>query len=276
MRRDVVVELILEMKRRKHQAYIHIDEKRVREKARLLPENGVPPEVLKVIKNDNSIDSLRPQKAATPVPGRVTADLAFHGVRPNVVVDEMSGAANMDTNEQDISGIQHIAESVGTATDKQRDALSIRTGSEMMYQFQPWFFAVAFAFCFSFATACPDLANRPRHRRRNNASEICINQWCRAIARRVESQFRRDWMLCFVMWNYMFRTAVNLTKATISYAAPRDSLTEWSGTDIELGAKAILKALGGKYRSPCGQLKDVNGDLTKVPYVENFLRLGVC
>ena len=77
-------------------------------------------------------------------------------------------------------------------------------------------------------------------------------------------------MLCFVMWNYMFRTAVNLTKATISYAAPKDSLTELSGRDIEQGANAIIKALNGKYRSPCGQLKDVHGDLTKVPYVENL------
>ena len=59
------------------------------EKAKLFPGQGVPPEVLKVLKNDNSIDSLQPQKAATPVPGRVTAELAFEGVRPNMVVDEM-------------------------------------------------------------------------------------------------------------------------------------------------------------------------------------------
>ena len=80
----------------------------------------------------------------------------------------------------------------------------------------PWFFAVAFSFCFSFATACPDLPNRPRYRRKAEAPEVSINMWCRAMARRVESQFRRDWVFCFVLWNYLFRTAVNLTRASIS------------------------------------------------------------
>ena len=54
------------------------------------------------------------------------------------------------------------------------------------------------------------------------------------------------------------------------YLEPLKEENFLSGEDIEQGAKAIIKALGGKYRSPCGQLKDVHGDLTKVPYVENL------
>ena len=147
-----------------------------------------------MLANDNSIDVLRPQKAATPVPGRVTAQQAFDGVRPNMVVDEMSGGAGADVNAQDVSAIRRIAESVGSGAKQQREAYSIQASTEMMYQFQPWFFAVAFSFCFSFAMACPDLPNRPRYRRKADAPEVSINMWCRAMARRVESQFRRDWV----------------------------------------------------------------------------------
>ena len=101
-------------------------------------------------------------------------------MRPNMVVDEMSGGAGVDVNAQDVSGIKRIAEAVGSGAKQQREAYSAQASSEMMYQFQPWFFAVAFAFCFSFVTACPDLANRPRYRRKADAPEVSINKWCRA------------------------------------------------------------------------------------------------
>ena len=130
---------------------------------------------------------------------------------------------------------------------------------------------VAFSSCFSFATGCPDLQNRERCRRGQSAPRVPINVWCRAIGRRVESQFRRDWTLFFTMWNYMFRTAVNLSKTIISYTPPTGSgLTEWSGKDIEEGALAICRALQCKYRTPGGRLAEVRGDLSKVRYVEGL------
>ena len=42
VRRDVVVELILEMKRRKHKAYIHIDEERARSRRPGSPRRAGP------------------------------------------------------------------------------------------------------------------------------------------------------------------------------------------------------------------------------------------
>ena len=79
------------MKRRRHRANIHIDEGQVRKKALQLPKNGVPPEVLRVMRNDDGLDKLKPQKAATPVPGRVSVSEAFANMRPNMVVSERSG-----------------------------------------------------------------------------------------------------------------------------------------------------------------------------------------
>ena len=44
VRRDVVVEAILAAKCRQHRSYVSLDEDRVRQKAKELPEDGVPPE----------------------------------------------------------------------------------------------------------------------------------------------------------------------------------------------------------------------------------------
>ena len=99
-----------------------------------------------------------------------------------------------------------------------------------------------------------------------------IETWCRAIGRRVESQFQRDWTLCFTMWNYMFRTAINLSKSVISLKPAKETgLTDLTARDIDEGGRAILKALGGKYCTPAGRLEAVNGDLSKVRYAENEL-----
>ena len=55
------------MKRRGHRAYLHIDEKKMREKALKLPEQGVPPELISLLPHDNSFEKLRyPQKSILP------------------------------------------------------------------------------------------------------------------------------------------------------------------------------------------------------------------
>ena len=55
VRRDVVVKLIEGAKSRGHRAYRSVDMERVRTKARELPENGVPPEIVQVIAHDDSL-----------------------------------------------------------------------------------------------------------------------------------------------------------------------------------------------------------------------------
>ncbi len=98
--------------------------------------------------------------------------------------------------------------------------LQVVTGNSMIDQFQPWYFGVAFAFCFKYCVGMPDLpafAQRPRHRRRGNAPRVDVTLWVKAMSRRVEAQLRRDWMLGFAQYNFMFRSAINLTKQIYSY-----------------------------------------------------------
>ena len=65
--RTKVVRCILRMKARGHRAFANIDAEDVAARARALPENGVPPELLHLLPNDNTLDKIQVQKAATPV-----------------------------------------------------------------------------------------------------------------------------------------------------------------------------------------------------------------
>jgi hypothetical protein len=64
--RDKVVRCILGMKARRHRAYVHVDETKVREKAKQLPANGIPLELISLLPNDNSFEKLHVQKATVP------------------------------------------------------------------------------------------------------------------------------------------------------------------------------------------------------------------
>ena len=81
VRRRVVVKLILDMRRYGHPSFQAIDEQQVLEKAALLPEDGVPPEVVKILDQlDDLQEKLQPQKAATPTDGMRTLDQAMQGL----------------------------------------------------------------------------------------------------------------------------------------------------------------------------------------------------
>ena len=92
VRRHVVVNWILSAKARGHRAYIHVNEAKIRAKARLLPIDGVPEEILHCLPNDNTLDKIQVQKAATPVEGLRQnlhhAKEAFKEQRPLAVVLE--------------------------------------------------------------------------------------------------------------------------------------------------------------------------------------------
>ena len=90
------------------------------------------------------------------------------------------------------------------------------------------------------------------------------------MARRVEAQINRDWHFGFVTWNYMFRSAVNLSRTWFAYDRPQatdDGFHKLTAKDLEAGAIQICKALWSKYRDIDGKKKSVNGDMTKVRYV---------
>ena len=91
VRRSIVVSLIQGAKERGHRAYVHLDMSEVTRKAQALPENGVPPEIRKLVPLDNSLDKIQMQKAATPVPmpnGLEDAAALLDSTKPNGVVLE--------------------------------------------------------------------------------------------------------------------------------------------------------------------------------------------
>jgi hypothetical protein len=68
--RDKVVRSILGMKARGQRAYVRVGEAKVREKAKQLPSNGIPPGLILLLPNDNSFEKLHVQNAATPAEGK--------------------------------------------------------------------------------------------------------------------------------------------------------------------------------------------------------------
>ena len=124
------------------------------------------------------------------------------------------------------------------------DHLVVTKGDAMIDQFQPWFFGVAFALLFKFCTGMPDVpqfAEKERFRRAEDAPRIEAPLWVRAMARRVEAQVSRDWHFGFVTWNYMFRSAVNLSRTWFAYDRPQqtdEGMHKFTASDLETGTRA--------------------------------------
>ena len=90
------------------------------------------------------------------------------------------------------------------------------------------------------------------------------------MARRIEGQINRDWQFGFVSWNYMFRSAVNLSRTWFAYenrVSNGETMEKLTPNDLEKGAIQICKALWDEYRDVDGKVRKVGGDMTKVRYV---------
>ncbi|CAE7250581.1 pfh1, partial [Symbiodinium natans] len=308
VRREVVVQLILDMKKLGHPAYQGADEVAVRQAALSLPEDGVPPEVLKVIAeiDDKAEDRLQPQKAATPSDAFLQLEEAgaiFAAQRARAVVPEGWSVDRQDQNAAGVLALNELAEQLREAEDpglhqspetreeaaprdKVAQTFEVRTGNKFIDQFQPMYFATAFCFCFKHATACPDIqktnaaqdsnaagAATRRRSRDAKAPEVFIYDWAAAMLRRVETQFRRDWTFGFTVWNYIFRTMINLQKNTYMYTIPdeRGGRRPLTNEDILKGVCEIQQKLcRGKYKDVTGEMKAIKGDLSKVRYAPNL------
>ena len=62
VRHDVVVQLILSMKKRGHRGYRNVRMENAQSRAQALPENGVSPEVIKLLPLDKLLDKVQIQK----------------------------------------------------------------------------------------------------------------------------------------------------------------------------------------------------------------------
>ena len=278
----------MDMHRLGHPSYANLDMEVVRRRAAALPEEGIPPEVLKVITDvDADHDKLQPQKAATPCDGMTTPEKAgqtFAAQRARAIVAD--GQSNQEANQLELAALEETRQALMTEPEKKAEAaaaqhIEVRTGNQFLDQFQPYYFAIAFPFCFKHSTACPDVVDTTKHRiqqldplpRRQagnrNAPHVDIQDWAAGMARRVETQFRRDWTFGFTVWNFLFRTMVNLQKNTYMYAVPdtkaKGGRRMLTGQEIADGVREIYgKLRNGTYVDISGERKPINGDATKL------------
>ena len=172
---------------------------------------------------------------------------------------------------------EKVVSEYGKDRKVQRSACA--TGNNLIDQFEPWYFGIAFAFLFKYCTGMPDMptfAKHPRFRRGLDAPRIEPGLWTRVMARRVEAQVSRDWSFGFVTWNYVFRSAVNMSRTLYAY----DTVQSGDGSDpgsltpavLEKGAIAIMKALYGTYTDVNGKTQKVNGDMTRIKYSPEIAR----
>ena len=291
VRREVVIQLILDMKKSGHPAFQKIQAETVRRAASNLPEEGIPPEVLKVIETMQDSDDwgkLQPQKAATPVDhpheDMHKAGEIFASQRAQGILAEGRSEERENQNAVAVAALNNLREQLTTQPHKKTDTLEVRTGNQLIDQFQPMYFATAFCFCFSHATACPDVQDTRtrkaeddrdeksvtnRRSRDPNAPSVQVHAWAAAMLRRAETQFRRDWTFGFTTWNFLFRTMVNLQKNTFMYATVNEQgdCRKFSNLEILHGIHEIQDALHhGKYMDLSNQIKPVKGDLSKVKY----------
>ena len=97
----------------------------------------------------------------------------------------------------------------------------LATGNGMMNQFEPWYFGVAFAFCFKFCSGMPDLpswSKHPKHRRHEEDPEVDLATWIHTISRRPELQVKHNWQLGFTMGSVLFRSMVNRARALYAFS----------------------------------------------------------
>ena len=284
---QVVVDLIMEMKGLGHPSYTSVQEEVVLERAATLPDNDVPREVMRVIKGDDALceDRLEPQKAATPRDGSVPlADVGttFSSQRPRGILAE--GHRDPQAHVVEVAAIagmqRRLSDDISLPIVPE---VEVCTGNRLVDQFQPHYFAMAFPFCFKFATARPDVRNSlaaseglsRRLSADTDAPEVDVFKWAGAMVRRVETQFRRDWNFGFLLWNYLFRTLVNQEPNVSMYAMPAGSGGRvgrmMTNEEIAEGAKEVMRLLrDGKYQDITGSVKAIQGDFTKVRHAVNL------
>ena len=248
----MVVDLILDMKKLGHPSFTNLDEAAVKENAANLPEDGVPPEVVKVVERlKEEMDAegmpmeskLQPQKAATPSEAPIAnieeAGATFSTQRPRAVVAE--GRSLNPAHDVEKAALQDMVKELGPSSDLQ--TFEIRAGNQLLDMFRPCYWSLAFCFLFKHATAEPDVTNK----------------------------FRRDWNFSPALWNYLFRTMINLqpnaSKFTVANAEGRGR-RDLTNDELKMAAQEIYNSMQyGMYVDINGENKAVNGDLTKLRHV---------
>ena len=147
--------------------------------------------------------------------------------------------------------------------------------NEMMDQFEPWYFGVAFAFCFKYCIGMPDMRffdKVKHHRRKEDAPLVDLQLWTKIITRRCEKALSNSWDLGFCMSNLIFRAKMNMSKNLFAFEAEARQGGGYGFTpkELENAACEICNAMFGEFRDEKGRWQKVQGDLAKVRKVKTL------
>ncbi|CAK0903535.1 unnamed protein product, partial [Prorocentrum cordatum] len=138
VRRKVVVDLIEGAKARGHRARRNVDMDEARKRAMELLEEGVPPEIMRLVPLDDALHKVQMQKAATPVPrpdGLREAGEILETTKANAVVCEKSSFDEGDINARRIEAVRTFVQRLDAA----REAVE----RDMLTQARTWFTCVS-------------------------------------------------------------------------------------------------------------------------------------
>eukprot|EP00662_Eupelagonemidae_sp_cell21_P057129 gene57129-biopygen99730 len=191
VRRDVVMELIEEMVKRRHPAYRHLTNasawEEAKERASRLPEDGIPSGVITMeyISSDDSdaVDGKKEQKkrrgkmkqsnplavakAAVPPEPPDSIGSSVFVPRPIGLVE---GEAATDSGIRDARSVEQVQQSLERQSgkldvDQSQTKITLTNGSEMLDQFVPWFATIAFPFLLPLGTGGADFYGKERRRK---------------------------------------------------------------------------------------------------------------
>ena len=211
------------------------------------------------------------------------AGAAYAAQRPRMVAAE--GRSHKAGHEAEQSALEDmIANLKSDGIQSNLQTFEVRTGNQLLDMFRPSYWSVAFCFLFPHATAEPDVVNildknredhmqnlSRRQKGNKDAPKVDIRAWAGAMQRQAASQFRRDWNFSPTLWNYPFRTMVNL-EPNASMFAVQDSdgggRRPMTNQEIQKGVQELYRKLqDGICIDVNGEKKAVKGDMAKLRHV---------
>ena len=149
----------------------------------------------------------------------------------------------------------------------------VTIGTTMMDQFMPWYFGVAFAFCFKYCTGMPDMpefSKVSRHRRKEDAPRVELNLWSKIMTRRCEIALSKSWDLGFCISSLQFQSTLNMSRSVFAFETEKreNGETGFAPEELEQAAHEICNALCGSFKDARGRKQQVNGDMSKLRHMK--------
>ena len=265
VRRNIVVQLIRMHRDAKHPDY-KVDLRSVEERAKELAptdEPTIPNGLTEILasEEEEDIPFLGTDKAATPAeriydPEGLEKEL--DRARPLLLMPQRDSDATKDVEASRINAFANFSE------------LELRTGSNLIDQFDTMYIPRVFNTTLPWCVGGPDFLNELRYRRKNSdAPQLSIHAFDAMMACRVEGQMRQDWDFSPGLRSLSFATKVNQGMSmSIRRALRRGGDVSSSAQDLGEATSRIYKLLWeGQYLDGNGIRRQMKGDISKVSQI---------